>query len=81
MVNNCGRGIEIAISKFKHLSMTDIKKDNGIEFQTFKQYVMRLKTLGEIFNYSLVTFKIFHDLENNFGLVTLKLTIFPYAFL
>ena len=49
MVNNCGRGSEIAITKFKDLSMTKIKEDNGLEFQTIKQYVMRLKTLGEIF--------------------------------
>ena len=61
MVSNCGRGSEIAISKFKHLAMTDIKEDNGLEFQTFKQYVMRLNTLGDIFNYSHVTYKIFCD--------------------
>ena len=62
MVSNCGRGSEIAISKYKDLSMTDIKEDNGLEFQTFKQYVMRVKTLGEIFNYARVTYKIFREL-------------------
>ena len=37
MVSNCGRGSEIAITKLSDLQMTDIKEDNGIEFQTFKQ--------------------------------------------
>ena len=76
MVSNCGRGSEIAISKYKHLSMTDIKEDNGLEFQTFRQYVMRLKTLGEIFNYSHRTYKLFCDLQNIFDFLTLKLIIF-----
>ena len=49
MVSNCGRGSEIAITKLKDMQMADIKEDNGIEFQTFKQYVMRLKTLGEYY--------------------------------
>ena len=51
MVNNCGRGGKIAITKYENLSMPAIKEDNELEFNTLKQYLMRLKTLGDILYY------------------------------
>ena len=51
MVNNCGMGSKIAITKYENISMTVIKEDNRLEFNILKKYFMRLKTLREILYY------------------------------
>ena len=48
MVMNCGRGSDIAISKFSDFSLTKIQEDNGLIYNTLRQYVLRPKTLGNV---------------------------------
>ena len=48
MVMNCGRGSDIGIANFSDFSLTKIQEDNGLVYNTLRQYVLRPKTLGNV---------------------------------
>ena len=48
MVMNCGKGSDIAIANFSDFSLTKMKDDNGLIYNTLHHYVLRPKTLGKI---------------------------------
>ena len=49
MVMNCGRGCEIGLTRYEHLSMKKINEPNGIHFNTLQQYINRTKVLSKLY--------------------------------
>ena len=46
MTSNCGRGSEIAILQWSSCKLKKIQEQNGLDYETLSQYVVRTKTQG-----------------------------------
>ena len=46
MTSNCGRGSEVAILQWSSCKLKKNQEQNGLEYETLSQYVIRTKTQG-----------------------------------